>query len=71
MVGVIKLPKKLDHPIKGLINIQNIYHNECFKWCLVRYLHPADHYPARTRRFNKRFARELDFKDVKFPNENQ
>ena len=27
----IKLPKELDHPIKGLINIQNIDDNECFK----------------------------------------
>ena len=34
----IKLPKELDHPRKGLINIQNIDDNECFKWCLVRYL---------------------------------
>ena len=27
----IKLPKELDHPRKGLINIQNIDDNECFK----------------------------------------
>ena len=33
----IKLPRKLDHPRKGLINIQNIDDNECFKWQLVRY----------------------------------
>ena len=39
----IKLPKELDHPRKGLINIQNINDNECFKWCLVRYLYPPDH----------------------------
>ena len=31
----IKLPKQLDHPRKGLINIQNIDDNECFIWCLV------------------------------------
>ena len=41
----IKLPKELDHPRKGLINIQDT--NECFKWCLVRYLNPAHHNPAR------------------------
>ena len=35
----IKLPEELDHPRKGLINIQNIDDNECFKLCLVRYLH--------------------------------
>ena len=43
----IKLPKELDHPRKGLINIQNNDDNECFKWCLVRYLNPADHHPAK------------------------
>ena len=31
----IKLLKELDHPRKGLINIQNIDDNECFKWCLL------------------------------------
>ena len=34
----IKLSKELDHPRKGLINIQNIDDNECCKWSLVRYL---------------------------------
>ena len=29
----IRLPKELDHPRKGFINIQNIDDNECFKWC--------------------------------------
>ena len=38
----IKLPKELDHPRKGLINIQNTDDNECFKWSIVRYLNPAD-----------------------------
>ena len=32
----IKLPKELDHPRKGLINIQNIDHNKCFKWSIIR-----------------------------------
>ena len=26
----IKIPKQLDHPRKGLVNIQNIGNNECF-----------------------------------------
>ena len=39
----IKLPEELDHPRKGLINIQNIDDNECFKLCLVRYLHDCLH----------------------------
>ena len=32
----VKLPKELDHPKKILINIQNFYDNECFKWYLVK-----------------------------------
>ena len=31
----IKLPKELDHPRKGLDNVQHIDDNECFQWCLV------------------------------------
>ena len=43
----IKLPKELDHPRKGLINIQNIDDNECFIWSIVRYLNPANNHSAR------------------------
>ena len=63
----IKLPKVLHHPRKGLINIQNIDDNECFKWCLVRYLNPANRYPARITKADKNFASKLDFKDITFP----
>ena len=61
-----KLQKGLDHPRKGLINIQNTDDNECFKWCLVRYLNTADHNPRRFTKTDKDFARTLDFKDIKF-----
>ena len=37
------------------------------KWYLVRYLHPEDHNPAIIRKIDRYFARELDFKDMKFP----
>ena len=63
----IKLPTKLDNLRKGLINIQNIDDNEYLKCCLVRYSHPADHHPARTKKIDKDFARKLDFKDITFP----
>ena len=63
----IKLPKELDHPRKGLINTQNIDNNKCFKWCLVRYLNPADHNLVRITKADKVFAKKLDFKDIKFP----
>ena len=41
----IKLPKALDHPRNGLINVENTDDNECFKWCLIRYLNLVDHNP--------------------------
>ena len=56
----IKLLKELDHARNGLIN------NEWFKWCLVRYLNPADHNPRRITKADKDFAKRLDFKDIKF-----
>ena len=58
----IKLLKELDHPRKGLINIQNVDDNECFKWCLVRYLYPADRNPARniqTQRHSQNCKKEF------------
>ena len=62
----IKLPKELDHPRKGLIDIQNTDDNECFKWSIIRYLNPAYHHPARITKADKGFAKNLDFKDIKF-----
>ena len=63
----IKLPKELDHPKKGLINIQNIDDNKCFKLIIVRYLNPEDRNPARIAKAAEEFAKKLDFKDIKFP----
>ena len=51
----IKLPKELEHPRKGLTNIQNIDDNECFKWSSVRCLNPADCNPASTAQKNEVF----------------
>ena len=50
-----------------MINIQNTEDNECFKWYLARYLHPADHNPRRITQADKDFAKKFDFKDIKFP----
>ena len=63
----IKLPKELNHSKKALINIQNFDNDECFKWCLVRYLNPEDNYPAKIRKIDKLFGHELDFEDIEFP----
>ena len=50
-----------------MINIQNNYNNECFKWSLVRHLYPEDHHPARITKADKDFARVLYLKDIRFP----
>ena len=63
----IRLPKELDHPRKGFINIQNIDDSEFFKWSSVTYLNPADHHPARITKADKDFAKILDLKDINFP----
>ena len=62
-----KLPKELNYSRKGLVNIQNSDDNEFLRWCLVRYLNPADHHPVRIRKIDKNFLRKLDFKSIKFP----
>ena len=60
------MPKELDHPKKGLINIQSFDDNKCFKWWVFRELHPADHNSSRTTKANKLFGDELEFEDIKF-----
>ena len=46
-----------------MINIQNIVDKECFKWCLVRYVHPADVNPSRIKKADEHFKR-FDFKSL-------
>ena len=62
----MKSLKELDHPRKGLINIQNIDPNECFNWSIDRYLNPADHNSIRITKAVKDFAKKIDFKNIKF-----
>ena len=63
----ISFSKQWDHLRKGLVDIQDIYDNEFFKWCLVGYLHPADCDQARIAKADKDFSERLDFKDTKLP----
>ena len=63
----LKLPKELNHPRKGLIDIQNIDDNKCFEWCLFKYLNPEDQNSRRITKSDKDFRKRLDFKDMKFP----
>ena len=62
----IKLSKKLDQQNKDLINIQNNDDSECFKWCLVRCFHLADHNRRGIRKVEKNFVRELHLKIQNF-----
>ena len=50
-----------------MINIQNFGDNECFKWCLARYLNPAGRNPAKITKADKKCVKKPDFKDTKFP----
>ena len=50
-----------------MINIQSIGDNECFKWYLVRYLHPAYHHPAIIRKVDKLFGDKLDIENIELP----
>ena len=63
----VRILKELDHLRKGLINIQNIDDNECFKWFIVRYVNPGNQDPARVTKADKDFTKKPDFKDIKFP----
>ena len=45
--------------------MRNIDENECFKWSLVRYLHPADRLLRKITNVTKDFTKS--FKDIKFP----
>ena len=47
-----------------MINIENIDDNECYEWCLVRYLNPADHNPRGITKADKDFEKRLDFKGL-------
>ena len=62
----IKLPDKLKHPMKGLINIKN-NDNKYFLWCHVRHLKLVDKNSSRMSKKDKKIADSLDYSDVDFP----
>ena len=47
--------------MRGLINIQNV-DNECFRWCLVRYLNPVTKNVAKIGNVDITFAKQFNFK---------
>ena len=50
--------------MKGLINIQN-EDNECFRWCLARYLNFVNKNPGKIRNIDSEFVNQPNFKGVK------
>ena len=62
----IPLPKELQNPKKGLINLQN-EDDECFRWCHVRHLNPQDRNPQRIKLTDKEFAKNLNYSGITFP----
>ena len=53
------LPKELKNPMKGLNNIQN-EDNQCFRWCLVKYLNPINKNRPKFRNLDKELAKQLN-----------
>ena len=62
----IELPDKLEHPMKGLINIRN-KDNKCFVWCHVRHLNLVDKNSSRISNIDKKIADTLNYSDINFP----
>ena len=62
----IKLPKELNHTMKGLINIQND-DNECFLWCHVRHLNCKGKNLWRITKKDREIAKGLNYSCIKFP----
>ena len=62
----IPLPKELQHPAKGIINIKN-NDDECFRWCHIRYLLPQNKNPQRIKECDKKYVEKLDYSGIEFP----
>ena len=62
----IKFPKELNHPMKGLINIQN-NGNKCFLWCHVRHLNLDGVKLERITKKDKEIVKNLGYSNVDFP----
>ena len=62
----IELPKELNSPKKGVINLLN-KDDKCFLWCHVRHLNPVSDHASRIKRVDKKFVDALDYDNIKFP----
>ena len=59
------LPKVVGNSLKGVANIQK-EKDKCFRWCFIRYLNSANKAPSKMRNDDNNFAKQLNFKSVKF-----
>ena len=48
-----EITKRIRPSKKILINIQDVDDNKFFKWCLVRYVNPADHHQQELQKLKK------------------
>ena len=62
----IPLPKELQNPAKGIINIKN-NDDECFRWCHIRHLLPQNKDPQRIKKCDKKYVEKLDYTGIEFP----
>ena len=62
----LELPKGLDNPKKGLVNIHN-KDNKCFLWCHVKHLNPIDDHSTRIKKKDKIIADTLNYSGISFP----
>ena len=60
------MPKELNHPMKGLINIKN-NDNKCFLWCHVRHLNLNGVKLERLTKKDKEIIKDLNYSSVNFP----
>ena len=62
----IPLHKKLNNPMKGLINIKN-KDLKCFMWCPIRLINPTNNHPERMYKQDKKISSALDCSGIDFP----
>ena len=62
----VKLPKELDHPMKGLINIKND-DNKCFLWCHVRHLNCKGVKLSKISGKDREIGEGLNYSGIDFP----
>jgi hypothetical protein len=63
----IELPAPLKSDKNGLINIENMDDNECFRWCHVRHLKPKKQKANKITKPDRKFAETLNYKGIDFP----